>query len=108
MTTITTRPQETLTTSLKQKSRSKWVSDFAKVQILKRLKDLQTGHLSLKDGTATHHFGDSSIGIKTTITVHDPRFYGEIAFGGSIGAGEAYMLGYWSADNLTEDRKSVV
>jgi cyclopropane-fatty-acyl-phospholipid synthase len=33
--------------------------------------------------------------------VHDPRFYGEIAFGGSIGAGEAYMLGYWTADNLT-------
>ncbi|MGZ9002100.1 MAG: class I SAM-dependent methyltransferase, partial [Methylophilus sp.] len=34
-------------------------------------------------------------------TVLDPRFYGEIAFGGSIGAGEAYMLGYWTVDNLT-------
>jgi cyclopropane-fatty-acyl-phospholipid synthase len=33
--------------------------------------------------------------------VNDPRFYSEIAFGGSIGAGEAYMLGYWSTDNLT-------
>ena len=33
--------------------------------------------------------------------VHDPRFYAEIAFGGSIGAGEAYMQGYWSADDLT-------
>ena len=28
-------------------------------------------------------------------------FYTEMAFGGSIGAGEAYMQGYWSADDLT-------
>jgi len=33
--------------------------------------------------------------------VHDPRFYSEIAFGGSIGAGEAYMDAYWSTDDLT-------
>jgi len=35
------------------------------------------------------------------VHVHDPRFYSEIAFGGSIGAGEAYMQGYWSVDDLT-------
>ena len=33
--------------------------------------------------------------------VHDARFFGEVAYGGSVGAGEAYMLGYWSADDLT-------
>jgi cyclopropane-fatty-acyl-phospholipid synthase len=33
--------------------------------------------------------------------VHDPRFWAEVAWGGSVGAGEAYMLGYWSADDLT-------
>ncbi|MEO7727774.1 MAG: cyclopropane-fatty-acyl-phospholipid synthase family protein, partial [Burkholderiales bacterium] len=33
--------------------------------------------------------------------VHDPRFYSEVAFAGSIGAGEAYMQGYWSVDDLT-------
>jgi cyclopropane-fatty-acyl-phospholipid synthase len=32
--------------------------------------------------------------------VHDPRFWAEVAWGGSVGAGEAYMLGYWSADDL--------
>jgi cyclopropane-fatty-acyl-phospholipid synthase len=32
--------------------------------------------------------------------VHDPRFWAEVAYGGSVGAGEAYMMGYWSADNL--------
>ena len=29
------------------------------------------------------------------------RFYAEIAFGGSIGAGEAYMHGHWQVDDLT-------
>ncbi len=104
MTTLTSLPQETLTTSLKQKSRSKWVANFAKAQILKRLQNLQTGHLILLDGHKKYSFGklyDNAHDINATITVHDSRFYGEIAFGGSIGAGEAYMLGYWSADNLT-------
>jgi cyclopropane-fatty-acyl-phospholipid synthase len=32
--------------------------------------------------------------------VHDARFWGQVAWGGSVGAGEAYMLGYWSADDL--------
>jgi cyclopropane-fatty-acyl-phospholipid synthase len=93
--------QETLTASLKQKSRSKWVADFAKSQILKRLQLLQIGRLTLIDGAEQHRFGNNDE-ISATIYVHDSRFYGEIAFGGSIGAGEAYMLGYWSADNLTD------
>ena len=36
-----------------------------------------------------------------TIYVGDPRFYTDIAFGGSVGAGEAYMSGFWSCDDLT-------
>ena len=90
---------DTLTANLKQKSRSKWVAGFAKKQILSRLALLETGRLVLIDSDGKHSFG--SEGISATIVVHDQRFYGEIAFGGSIGAGEAYMLGYWTADNLT-------
>lgn len=93
-------PQEKLTASLKPKSRAKWVADFAKAQILKRLQNIHIGQLVLIDGDEQHVFGQQGH-IQVNITVHDPRFYGEIAFGGSIGAGEAYMLGYWSADNLT-------
>jgi cyclopropane-fatty-acyl-phospholipid synthase len=32
--------------------------------------------------------------------VADPRFYSEVAFGGSIGGGEAFMHGYWQCDDL--------
>jgi len=95
-----TSTQETLTANLKPKSRAAWVADFAKHKILQHLNRLQKGTLNIKDGSEVHRFGRSDQ-IMATITVHDPRFYGEIAFGGSIGAGEAYMLGYWSADNLT-------
>lgn len=95
------RLQETLTNPLKAKSRAKWVADLAKAQILKRLQQIQTGTLTLIDGNERLTFGSTS-SIEVSIQVHDPRFYGEIAFGGSIGAGEAYMLGYWTADNLTD------
>lgn len=94
---------ETLTTPLKAKSRAKWVAKFAKAQILKSLSHIKDGQLTLIDGDVTHHFGASKPqGIAACIIVHDARFYGEIAFGGSLGAGEAYMLGYWTSDHLTD------
>jgi cyclopropane-fatty-acyl-phospholipid synthase len=40
-------------------------------------------------------------GIAASITVHDPSFYADVAFGGSVGAAEAYMRGAWSTDDLT-------
>lgn len=93
---------DTLTKPLKPKSRAKWVAKLAKSQVLKRLTELRKGQLILIDGSERHVFGRLDSGnLQATITVHDPRFYGEIAFGGSIGAGEAYMLGYWQADTLT-------
>jgi len=91
---------EILTTPLKTKSRAQWAAKFAKNQILKQLATLQFGSLTVIDGKEHYHFGHSQ-DIRATITVYDARFYGEIAFGGSIGAGEAYMLEYWTTDNLT-------
>lgn len=96
--------QETLTASLKQKSRARWVATWAKTKILQRLVNLQLGQLTIIDGAEKYEFGSntSTSSINVTLHVIDPRFYGEIVFGGSIGAGEAYMLGYWSTDNLTD------
>jgi cyclopropane-fatty-acyl-phospholipid synthase len=36
------------------------------------------------------------------VHVHDPRLYGDVAFGGSVGAGEAYMRGYWTTAQLVD------
>ena len=92
--------QETLTAALKPKSRSNWVQQFAKNQVLARLARLQIGQLTIIENGQKTVFGQDK-SIVATVTVHDAHFYGEIAFGGSIGAGEAYMLDYWQADNLT-------
>ena len=45
-------------------------------------------------------FGASAVGLEHPIRlyVHDPRFYRQIAFRGSLGAAEAYVDGLWSAD----------
>jgi len=75
---------------------------LARKAIASHLAKITRGQIMLIDGDERHAFGEG-IGIPShaTITVHDPAFYTDIAFGGSIGAGEAYMAGFWSADNLT-------
>jgi cyclopropane-fatty-acyl-phospholipid synthase len=92
--------QEVLTNPLKAKKRNIWLQNFARKQLFSRVKKLKKGHLTLIENGQKFEFGHDK-SIAATITVNDAHFYGEIAFGGSIGAGEAYMLGYWSADNLT-------
>lgn len=42
----------------------------------------------------------NTLHLSATLTVHDPRFYTRMLFGGSIGAGEAYMQGWWSCDDV--------
>ncbi|MGQ0442125.1 MAG: class I SAM-dependent methyltransferase [Methylophilaceae bacterium] len=93
--------QETLTSALRIKKRSGWLQRYARQLVLTKLKTLKYGQLILNENGVKHSFGNSDE-LAVTIDVHDVHFYGEIAFGGSIGAGEAYMLGYWKADHLTD------
>jgi cyclopropane-fatty-acyl-phospholipid synthase len=91
---------------LTRKQSSGWLQNFARSLVLNRLKNLRYGRLLIVEGEEHHEFGatsnkDSS-NINVAIHVLDSRFYGDIAFGGSVGAGEAYMLGYWNCDNLTK------
>ena len=59
------------------------------------------GRLRVLEGDDAFDFGDPRRDVDATITVLDPAFYAEVAFGGSVGAGESYMLGHWRADDLT-------
>ena len=67
-----------------------------------RLQHLQTGQLVISDGDEHVTYGQltSDLPLTAQICVQDPRFYSEIAFGGSIGAGEAFIQGYWTCDEL--------
>lgn len=76
---------------------------LAKRIVLRKLEGLESGNLRLRDGDEDHVFGtvsENSDGVH--INIRDPRFYSEIAFGGSIGGGEAYMQGFWECDDLVE------
>ena len=40
--------------------------------------------------------------LNQSMFTYDEGFYGDVVFGGSIGAAEAYMLGFWHCSNLVE------
>jgi len=75
----------------------------AEKAVRQSLTGVQHGVLIVRDGTRMVRYGTQaqSQGPVVTLRIYDPRFYSEIAFGGSIGAAEAYMKGYWRADDLT-------
>ncbi len=67
-----------------------------------RLKALQHGELTLIEGSSRRLFGARAPdGLRATIEVQDPQFWADVAFGGSIGAGESYIRGAWSCEDLT-------
>jgi cyclopropane-fatty-acyl-phospholipid synthase len=76
---------------------------LARSLLFSRLKDIQHGRLHLAEAGHQHRFGRErpSESLEATIRVRDPRFYSDAVFGGSTGAGESYMRGYWDCDDLT-------
>ena len=74
---------------------------FAKRLVERQLEQLPAGEIVLIDGERTKRFGSAG-DLRAAITVHDPAFYLDVAFGGSLGAAEAYIQGRWSCDDLTQ------
>jgi len=76
----------------------KWIRGV----IIGRLQTLTWGVVTLKHEEYLQNYGenDSVSSPHVTITVHDYRLYRKLMFGGNVGAAEAYMLGYWSCDDL--------
>ena len=77
---------------------------LGKRAVLSKLQALRSGCLVLVEGNERHRFGKPSLELPepVIIHVHDPRLYGDVAFGGSVGAGEAYMRGYWTSAQLVD------
>ena len=75
---------------------------LARRLVLKQLKQLNRGRLTIVEQQQRSSFGEPAgieeLGVE--IRVHEASFYGDLAFGGSIGAAEAYMRGAWSCDDL--------
>ncbi len=68
-----------------------------------RLATLEDGVVTIVDGDRRDTYGrpTARCPLHATIRVHDGRFYADVAFGGSVGAGESFMAGDWTVDDLT-------
>jgi cyclopropane-fatty-acyl-phospholipid synthase len=66
-----------------------------------QLEKMRHGRLECIEGARTRAFGeDGESSLVATLQVRDPRFYRQVVFGGSLGAAEAYIRGFWDCDNL--------
>lgn len=76
---------------------------LARTALLKLLSKLRTGRITLREEGVTRRFGGAAadFDLQAVITIHSPAAYTAMAFGGSIGAAEAYMAGHWTVDDLT-------
>jgi cyclopropane-fatty-acyl-phospholipid synthase len=71
--------------------------------VWRRLALLQHGRLEIEDDGERRIFGSSGESDLTAVVrVRDSRFYRRVVLGGSLGAAEAYILGYWTCDHLVD------
>lgn len=65
---------------------------------------LVKGTVTIVESGERYQFGRPSDRclLHATVIIHDARAYVNLALGGTVGGGEAYRLGYWSCDDLTD------
>jgi cyclopropane-fatty-acyl-phospholipid synthase len=68
-----------------------------------QLARLEHGEIRVVESQGEFRFGRRTprCDIAVTVTVDDPQLYADAAFGGTVGAGEAYIRGLWRCDDLT-------
>jgi cyclopropane-fatty-acyl-phospholipid synthase len=81
----------------------RWIDKICRPLLFSRLAKIEVGQVKIIDSLGEKHFGsaDCCDDLTVEIKVIDQRFYSDIAFGGTVAAGEAYMQGYWLCNNLT-------
>jgi cyclopropane-fatty-acyl-phospholipid synthase len=79
-----------------------FLDGVARRLVLKQLGRLETGCVQLVEDGFEITFGQprTEAGLFAKIEVMHSSFYADIAFAGSIGAGEAYMRGAWQCEQL--------
>ena len=75
-------------------------SRVARNLVTDRLKQISFGQLTVVDQGVTTRYGRGDSGLHATVRIHHPDAWTAIVLGGSLGAGESYMDGLWSADDL--------
>ena len=73
---------------------------LARRLVFERLRAIRRDAIEISEGRNVLRFGAGDDAAAARIDVLDPTFYSEVAFGGSVGAAEAYIGGSWACDDL--------
>ncbi|MEJ5862704.1 cyclopropane-fatty-acyl-phospholipid synthase family protein [Pseudomonas farsensis] len=92
-------PNNTLSVS-KSAGLSPLLGGLGRSAVIAQLKRLRHGHLRLLCQGETLSFGDAASPLQAEVQVLDDALWGLVASNGSIGAGEAYIHGYWHSPDL--------
>jgi cyclopropane-fatty-acyl-phospholipid synthase len=76
---------------------------LARRLVLSRLRALRHGRLTIVEDGSRLAFGSATpeFPLSAIVTIHHPAAWRRLAFGGSVGAGEAYIGRLWSSGDLT-------
>ena len=66
------------------------------------LSGLENVYFTLEDTQGKQFFGEADSEIHVRLCIHDEAAYPALLLGGSLGAGEAYIRGLWSTDDLSQ------
>jgi cyclopropane-fatty-acyl-phospholipid synthase len=93
-----------LTRSDNPRTAYRWIDRFAKQIFLSKFSEIRHGTITLIEDRSEHKFGnhDPDFPFHATIIVHEPSFYSDVIFGGTVGSGEAYMARSWDCQQLTD------
>ena len=83
-------------------SNGSWINRFARQQVLNKLTQLKHGELIIHENSQVTHYGESGPqeNFRIHVEVLHPGFWADIAFSGGVGAGEAYIKGFWRCNDL--------
>jgi cyclopropane-fatty-acyl-phospholipid synthase len=70
--------------------------------MLQQFSRLEHGEIRVVEADSEHRFGRRTprCELSVTVWVDHPQMYADAAFGGTVGAGEAYIRGLWRCDDL--------
>ena len=93
-------PADTLSSRTGEAARFGALDRALRQRLLATLDGLSGGVVTVHDGLGSVTVGEAGAGLDVTLNIKDPGFYRALAANGSVGAGEAYMDGLWTCDDL--------
>ena len=90
--------------NLEKAPRATLLARLGRKLLFGQLKHFTRGELRFIDVDGQQHvFGSRSaeFNLGCTVTIEHPQMFADAAFGGTVGAGEAYIRGLWRCDDLT-------